>query len=223
MILGTICARGGSKGVPHKNIRPLAGKPLIAYTIDCALASPILDKIIVSTDDGEIAHYAEERGVEVQLRPPELATDTASKWDVFRHIARYNYFDFLVDLDIGCPLREPQDIEAAVRKLRQGYDVVFTATESNRNPYFNMVERVGDYVHVCYINSGYTTRRQDAPKVYDLSPAVVAGERSTLFENDHWSQAGMGIVEIPRWRAWDIDTELDFWIVERMMERKPRR
>jgi CMP-N,N'-diacetyllegionaminic acid synthase len=225
MIIGTICARKGSKGVPNKNMRDMLGWPLIYYTMWCAQKYPF-DDVILSTDDPEIKRYCAP-GLWAQMRPAHLATDEASKWDVFRYIAEQNDLkpdDILVDLDVGCPLREARDIGACVDKLMvlRTIEVVATAYESERNPYFNMVEdyRPGqfDLVERSIIP---TVRRQDAPEVWSLSPAVFAIKVSALEKYEHWSQARMSIVVIPRERGWDIDTPLDWDIVEFLMKGKP--
>jgi len=225
MIIGTICARKGSKGVPNKNMRDMLGWPLIYYTMWCAQKYPF-DDVILSTDDPEIKRYCAP-GLWAQTRPAHLATDEVSKWDVFRYIAEQNDLkpdDILVDLDVGCPLREARDIGACVDKLMvlRTIEVVATAYESERNPYFNMVEdyRPGqfDLVERSIIP---TVRRQDAPEVWSLSPAVFAIKVSALEKYEHWSQARMSIVVIPRERGWDIDTPLDWDIVEFLMKGKP--
>ncbi len=148
MVVGSICARGGSKGIPRKNLKLLAGKPLIAYTILCAQACPELDRVVVSTDDREIAAVAKEYGAQVPfLRPAELAQDRSPKWEVFRHLVNTlesiegRGVEILVDLDTGVPLRLPRDISACVQQLlAEEAEVVVTAYEAERNPYFNMVE-----------------------------------------------------------------------------------
>jgi CMP-N,N'-diacetyllegionaminic acid synthase len=224
MILGTICARGGSKGIPHKNLKKLNGIPLIGRTL---IQLTGFSCHVVSTDDFEIAEYATNAGYNVQMRPAELATDTASKWDVFRYIAECNpQYDILVDLDTGCPLRSGADITACIKKLMTGFDVVATAYEADRNPYFNMVESFGkNYQIVATMYSDpmgteCVVNRQDAPKVYSLSPSVFAIKREALFKYSHWSRSNMGIVEIPRKRAIDIDTPEDFEYVEFLMRNK---
>jgi CMP-N,N'-diacetyllegionaminic acid synthase len=217
MILGTICARGGSKGIPRKNLKELNGKPLILHTYKQAIENKILDNVIISTDDIDISILFP--GHIVQMRPPELATDTASKWDVFRYIAECNpQYDILVDLDTGCPLRAPEDIDACIKKLMTGFDVVATAYEADRNPYFNMVEldRSG---HAWVCSGTDITCRQEAPQVYSLSPSVFAIKREALFKYSHWSRSNMGIVEIPRKRGIDIDTPDDFEYVEFLMRK----
>ncbi len=223
LTIGAICARGGSKGVQRKALRSLAGKSLLAHTIDCARACPSLDRIVVSTDDEEIADNAARAGAEVPfIRPPQLARDTSPKWPVFRHLVENyerqsgNSIDVLVDLDIGVPLRQPIDVEACVAKLRSAsIDVVTTAYLAERNPYFNMVEVDADgWAHISKPPSQPISRRQDAPAVYSLSPAVFAIRRDVLWACEHWSQARLAIHVMPRERAVDIDTEVDYRLVE---------
>jgi len=226
-ILGAICARGGSKGVPRKNIRPLHGKPLIAYTIECANACPDLSRVVVSTDDFEIAEVARLYHADVPfMRPNHLAQDESSKWDVFIHLVETlermdnRRVDVLVDLDIGVPLRKPEDISLCIQQLvKTDADVVVTAYEPERNPYFNMVEVGKDgLARISKPMDPPITRRQAAPVVYGLSPAVYAVRREALWQYSHWSQSSMRISLIPRTRAVDIDSELDFSFVEYLMD-----
>jgi CMP-N,N'-diacetyllegionaminic acid synthase len=216
MILGTICARGGSKGIPRKNLKKLNGIPLIGRTL---IQLTGFSCRVVSTDDFEIAEYATNAGYNVQMRPAELATDTASKWDVFRYIAECNpQYDILVDLDTGCPLRSGADITACIKKLMTGFDVVATAYACERNPYFNMV-RMSPNGSVYVVNDMDVYNRQSAPVVYSLSPSVFAISREALFKYSHWSRSNMGIVEIPRKRGIDIDTQDDWDFVEFLMRK----
>ena len=225
-VVGAICARGGSKGVPRKNIRPLLGKPLIAYTIECAKACPDLSRVVVSTDDIEIADIARMYHADVPfMRPFHLAQDESSKWDVFIHLVETlekmdnRRIDVLVDLDVGVPLRKPEDISQCIQQLVQsGADVVVTAYEPERNPYFNMVEVGQDgLARISKPMHPPITRRQAAPAVYGLSPAVYAVRRDALWQYNHWSQSSMRICLIPRDRAVDIDSELDFEFVAYLM------
>lgn len=227
-IVGTICARGGSKGVSRKNIRPLHGKPLIYYTIECARSCPELDRTVISTDDEEFAQIAREYGAEVPfMRPAHLAQDTSSKWDVFRHVVETleaqdnRRVDILVDLDTGVPLRKPEDITECIHTMLADdeVDVVVTAYVPDRNPYFNMVEvNAEGYARVSKPMEKAITRRQDAPQVYGLSPAAYAIRRDALWKYDHWAHSKMKICLMPHERAVDIDTELDFRFVEFLMK-----
>lgn len=232
MIVASICARGGSKGVPRKNIKLLNGLPLIAYTIECARRSKRIDRVVLSTDDEEIAGIARSYGAEVPfLRPAELAQDTTSKWPVFMHLVQayeaitLKKIDILVDLDIGTPLRSPQDIDDCIAALeRSDTDIAITAYEPERNPYFNMVEQKGGSHYGVIIPSAQpVVRRQDAPKVYGLSPAVYAMRRESLFKYDHWASAPFTIHPIPRERAVDIDSAFDFKLIEFILQENEHR
>ncbi len=229
LIVAAICARGGSKGVPRKNLRALHGTPLIGRAVQQALASRIFDRVVASTDDAEMARVAAEFGAEVPfLRPPELAQDNTNKWDVFRHLVREleasggRRVGVLADLDTGAALRTVADIEAAVERLMvTGADVCVTAYEADHNPYYNMVELdAAGLARVCIRPERPIANRQQAPAVYNLSPAIFAIRRDALWEHEHWSQCEMTLSIIPRERAVDIDTELDFRLVETLMARK---
>jgi CMP-N,N'-diacetyllegionaminic acid synthase len=230
MILATICCRGGSKGVPGKNIKPLKGKPLIAYTIESAKQSKLIDDLIISTDDEDIAQTAKQYGAAVPfMRPADLASDTASKWPVFIHaVEEYEKqtgktVDYLVDLDVTVPLKNAADIDGAIQLALQNeeVDVVITGYEPERNPYFNMMEITADgFAEIVKKGDKPIVRRQDAPQVYSLTPAAYVIKKSALYDYEHWSKAKCKIYPIPRERAVDIDTEIDFKIVEFLMEHK---
>ena len=229
-ILGTICCRGGSKGVPGKNIKLLNDKPLIAYTIETALASSLLNDTIISTDDELIASTAKKYGANVPfMRPDDLATDTASKWPVFIHaLESYEKMygvavDYLVDMDVTVPLKNAVDINGAIQKALDdtSVDVVITGYEPERNPYFNMMEiRPDGFAEIVKKGDRPIVRRQDAPEVYSLTPAAYVVKKSALYEFEHWSKAKCKIYPMPRERAVDIDTEIDFRIVEFLMNNK---
>jgi len=227
MILASICMRGGSKGVVKKNSRNLLGKPLMKYTFDCVAKSCKVDEVSVSTDCNDIIDISERNGIQhIFKRKESLATDTASKWDVFKDLVlRFEKktgkaVEYLVDLDVTVPRRLPSHIDSSVElMLENKVDVVITGYEPERNPYFNMMEidsngmaklvKKSDKLIVC---------RQDAPVVYSLTPAVYVIKRSALFSYDHWSDAECMINPIPREYAIDIDTELDFKIIECLMK-----
>jgi CMP-N,N'-diacetyllegionaminic acid synthase len=229
--VAAVCARGGSKGVPRKNLRPLLDRPLIAYAIEQAHTSGIFDRVVTSTDDPEIAEVARKWGAEVPfLRPSELAQDTSNKWDVFRHLVTELEADgqtrvgLLADLDTGAALRTPLDIRACVdRLIEDNAEVCVTAYEADHNPYYNMVEldRAG-FARVCIPPAVPITNRQQAPHVYNLSPSIFAIQRAALWQHDHWSQCRMTLSIVPRDRAVDIDTEFDFRLVESLLTRRAR-
>jgi N-acylneuraminate cytidylyltransferase/CMP-N,N'-diacetyllegionaminic acid synthase len=229
--VATICARGGSKGVPRKNLRLLDGKPLIGRAVEQALATGIFDRVVASTDDPEMARVAAEFGAEVPfLRPPELAQDRTNKWEVFRHLVselegRGARVGVIADLDTGAALRTLDDIRAAVDRLETtGADVCVTAYEADHNPYYNMVELdPTGLARVCIRPERPIANRQQAPAVYSLSPAIFAIRRDALWNHDHWSQCKMALSVMPRERALDIDTELDFTLVELLFARRAGR
>jgi CMP-N,N'-diacetyllegionaminic acid synthase len=229
LVVAAICARGGSKGVPRKNLRLLGGKPLIGRAIEQALACGVFDRVVASTDDPEMAQVARAFGAEVPfLRPAELAQDQTNKWDVFRHLVTEleagstRRVGVLADLDTGAALRTVEDIEAAVRTLLESSaDVCVTAYEADHNPYYNMVQLdAGGMASVCIRPEKPVMNRQQAPAVYNLSPAVFAIRRDALWSFDHWSQCRMTLSVLPRDRAVDIDTELDFTLVESLFARR---
>ena len=150
-VICVISARGGSQGLPNKNVYPLLGKPLIAWTIEQALETPEIDRVVVSTDSGEIAKLARSAGAETPfLRPDYLATSEAGKWDSFKYALEkceeyYNEnYEIYVDLDCTNPLRDVSDISACISQFRrrreEGVEAVFSICPARKNPYFNMLE-----------------------------------------------------------------------------------
>lgn len=223
-VLATICARGGSRGVPGKNLRRLAGRPLIEYTLDCARACPAVDRLVVSTDSEAIADAARAAGVEVPfLRPAEMASDRAGKVHAIRHATEWVeahqdfHPDIVVDLDITAPLRAPEDVAACVERFSDpaGFDAVVSVYPAERSPYFNMVEIAGDgAARLVKPAPEPLLRRQDAPPVYSVSGAIFAWRRAALATVEHLFAGRWGACVIPRQRAVDIDDEMDLRFVE---------
>lgn len=230
MILGTICCRGGSKGVLGKNIRLLNGIPLITHTINTAQQSMFLNDLIVSSDSQEILDIAESNGLTITfVRPDDLATDTASKWPVFIHaVEEYEKLTgktvrYIVDMDVTVPLKTTQDIDNAIVLALQSpeIDVVITGYQPERNPYFNMMEiKDSGFAEMVKKTETPIVRRQDAPKVFSLTPAAYVIKKEALYQYQHWSEAKCMISEMPRERAIDIDTELDFKLIEFLLNEK---
>lgn len=222
-----IFARGGSKGVPRKNVRPLAGMPLIGHSIQVALACPSLGSVIVSTDDDEIAQLAFELGAEVPFRrPADLATDTASEWLAWRHAVEWvqknrGAFDAFVSLPTTSPFRAVEDVEACLDLLCADTkaDVVATVKKADRSPYFNMVRIERDGAAQLVIQSQHgVTRRQDAPAVYDMTTVAYVARPDFIMRQSGLFEGRMRVVEVPPERALDIDTPLDFAIAEHLAE-----
>ncbi len=223
--LATICARGGSTGVPRKNILPLLGKPLIQYTIEQAQACPLIDHIYVSTDDEEIAEVARQAGAQVPfLRPAEMATSTAPKIPVIQHLVDWVVdsgieVDKIVDLDPTSPLREQEDIQTCIEMLDENTDVVITGYLAIKNPYFNMVEQQPDgyYSLVKHVPGG-VNQRQRAPKVYAMNASIYVWHLHTLSKGLWDGKTKLHVM--PRERSIDIDEPIDFKLVELLLNEK---
>lgn len=223
-IYGFIFARGGSKGLPGKNIKELGGIPLICHSIRAGKESGLLDRIIVSTDDPAIAEAALGCGAEVPfMRPPELAQDDSPEWLAWRHaIEMVDDFDVFVSLPATAPLRTGGDVRDCVELYQGGdCDMVLTVRPAERHPSFNMV-KVDDIGHaslVMPLDQG-VTRRQDAPVVYDVTTVAYVSSPEYIMNNDAVFDGRVKVVNIPSERAVDIDTQFDFDFAEFLMERK---
>lgn len=227
-VLATICARGGSKGVPRKNLMSIGGRPLLAYTIDVAKAAPSIDRVVLSTDDLEIAAMGASLGAEVPfLRPRELAGDTISKWPVLKHVVselvRRDGMtpELVVDLDPTSPLRIVDDVERCIDVLRNGdCDAVITGYEAERNPYFNMVEIENGYARVSKVAPIPVASRQAAPHVYSVNASVYAYWPHTLETYTALWECRVKFVEMPRSRSIDIDDDIDRELVALLLSRR---
>lgn len=227
-VLATICARGGSKGIVGKNIRKLLGKPLIQYTLECANSSSMIDEIVISTDSDMILDVVKELGyITDYKRPALLAQDSSAKIDAIRHIVAHieetKGFvpDIVVDLDIGVPMRTTEDIEASILKLWENpeMEALVTVYPSERSPYFNMVEKKSNnFYSLVKTPNPVVVRRQDAPAVYSVSPAIFAWKRNKLHIT-HLFEGKWGIHLMPIERGIDIDTEFEFNLVEFLMSK----
>lgn len=220
-ILCVIPARGGSKGLPGKNIKQIAGKPLIAYSIEQARQSRYIDRVIVSTDDRRIAGISKFYGAEVPfMRPKELAGDEVGMIDVLLHAMewaevkeRYS-FDILVLLHVTTPLRSVEDIDKSIELLvDKDAQNVFSVTEARRNPYFNMVE-VSKGGFVSLAKKGNYKTRQSAPKVYDMNSSIYVWWKDVLKKEKKTILAGTHIYIMPKERSVDIDDAIDLRIAE---------
>ena len=225
--IGFIFARGGSKGVPGKNVKLLAGLPLIAHSIQVAKNCPSLGRVIVSTDDEQIAAVARNFGAEVPfMRPAELATDTAPEWHAWRHAIEWaqreiGKFDAFVSLPATSPFRNVTDVEACVDILREDphADAVITVKAAERSPYFNMVslDEQGYAGLVCK-PAGSISRRQDAPAVYDITTVAYAVRPEFIQGANRLFDGNIRTVTVPAERALDIDTPYDFMLAEALAE-----
>jgi len=221
-----IFARGGSKGLPGKNIRPLSGKPLIAWSIEHALAVKRIGRVIVSTDSEEIAAVARTHGADVPfMRPAELARDDSPEWLAWRHALAYlreeegALPDVMVSVPTTAPLRLPVDIENSLDEYEKGgADVIVTVTDAHRSPYFNMVKRNADAtIGLVIPPSSTVTRRQDAPEVFDMATVAYVASPEFVLNKNGVFEGKVRAVNVPQERAIDIDTLLDFQMAECLM------
>lgn len=216
-----IFVRGGSKGLPGKNIKPLAGKPLLEYSIETAKACSSISKIFVSTDDSDIAKVAIAAGAELIERPDELATDTSAEWDSWRHAInwvqnKYGDFDHFISLPATSPLRSVEDVELSLVRLEQdSADICISVTPANRSPFFNMVTRIEQgTVELVNKPEGDVIRRQDAPEVFDITTVVYTTTPQFVLECYGIFSGKVTSIEVPKHRAVDIDDIYDFKLAE---------
>lgn len=226
-ILGLVCARGGSKGLPKKNIRILHGKPLIYYAIQQLKNSPSVNDVIVSTDDKEIAEAAKKAGAKVPfIRPKELAGDNTGKFPVLQHaVKEYERITgqkvgILADRDPTNPTIRPEDIEGAIALLKKDptIDTVISAYKAHLNPYFNMMEMNSKgFLEISKKPQKEIQGRQDAPPVYQLHSGVICMWRDSVINGKSIYTDKVKLYEVPSDRSVMIDTELDFQFAEFLM------
>lgn len=223
----TICARGGSKGVPGKNIKPLLGKPMLLFSIEVAQQSGLFDRIAVSSDSTQILELARKAGVtDIVERPLEMATDLAAKCPAIRHALlaveerHGERFDVQVDLAVTAPLRLAEDIHGAVALLeRSGVKSVITGTPARHSPYFSLVEEASDG-SVSLSKKADIVRRQDAPRTFDMDGSIYVWDTAAFREDPKVFYPDTRLYVIPEERSQDVDTEIDFAIVEMLMKRR---
>jgi CMP-N,N'-diacetyllegionaminic acid synthase len=225
-VLALIPARGGSKGVPGKNIRPAGGKPLIAWTIEASRGSRYVDRTVLSSDDPKIAAVATEFGCEVPfMRPAELATDKADSMGVVRHAlaALSERYDYLLLLQPTSPLRPAEDIDTALEAYaRSGATTLISVCETDKHPYWMVKMGADQTVAQLFPPSEIPTRRQDAPPVFALNGAIYIAPTDYLAAGgDFITTKTFGYV-MAKERSLDIDTELDLRIADFLLAQERR-
>jgi CMP-N,N'-diacetyllegionaminic acid synthase len=227
--LCTICARGGSKGVPNKNIRQIGGKPLIVHSVLQAQLSGLFEAIAVSSDSSEILNISKKSGVDhLIFRPQDLASDSAPKLPAIQHCVNEverisgENFDVIVDLDVTSPLRLTKDIEGAVRLLEEkNVSNVITGCPARRSPYFNLVERdEDDSVRLSKPPEQIITRRQDAPECFDMNASIYVWKREGLIGRKSIFNADTLLFVMPEERSIDVDHEWEFEYVEFLFNKR---
>lgn len=225
-VLALIPARGGSKSIPKKNIINLYNKPLIAWTIETAINTPEIDKVIVSTDDDEIAEVSIEYGAEVQMRPSELASDTSLVIDTMHYVIRKleeknDYYEYMTLLEATSPLRIVEDVSNCIKIIHgNSLDSVATFKEAELNPH-----------RAWKIESGFPKTfiegvvpwlpRQQLPDAYQLNGAVYVTKIEKLLESKKEIVFGkIGAVTMPKDHSIDIDDFFDFMIAEMILKKR---
>jgi len=224
-ILGIIPARGGSKGIPRKNIKPLHGKPLIYYTIKEALKSKFLNRVVVSTEDNDIAEIAKKFGAKVIKRPKELARDETPIRDVVIHVL--NKFkekkyipDAVVLLQPSSPLRKAHHIDEAISLFfHENCDFVVSVCESKKPPYWYFIAE-GNYLRPLLKPDDSWSGRQDLPKTYIPNGALYISTPEKLYKFSNYYNGKIVPYVMSMEESVDIDDELDFILAEKLMERK---
>jgi len=224
-----IFARSGSKGLPGKNIRAFCGKPLIAWSIEDALAVKRIARVIVSTDSKQIASVARKYGAETPfIRPPELARDDSPEWLAWQHALQYllstegELPDAMVSVPTTAPLRSPMDIENCLDEFEKSdADIVITITDAHRSPYFNMVKtKPNGFSELVIAPQSVFTRRQDVPKVYDMTTVAYVARPQFVLTHNATFEGRVKAVHVPIERAIDIDTLMDFQMAEWLFNQK---
>jgi len=223
-VLGFIPARAGSKGLPGKNIRPLAGKPLIVYTIEAARRSGVFDYLMVSTDGGDIAGIARKAGADVPfMRPAGLATDNARGIDVLHHAMswleeRGKKYDCVMTLQPTSPLRSAEDIIAALDHLiERDADAIVSVCEVEHHPWWSNTLPEDDCMKD-FLRPGIPANRQELPKYYRLNGAIYLAWWDFIRERENWFGSDTFAYVMPRQRSVDIDEEMDLLLAELILK-----
>jgi CMP-N,N'-diacetyllegionaminic acid synthase len=229
-ILITICARGGSKAVPLKNIKNLCGKPLIGYTIEQAKSIkksfPIVN-IALSTDSDLIRKVSKEHGLDYDyIRPEMLALDNSKKLDVIKDLIEFDEknnnieYDFIIDLDVTSPLRTIEDVKKGLDQLISNEAAlnIFSVNRAKRNPYFNMVEKKKGAEFVSLVKTNFSTsNRQSAPEVFDMNASFYIYKRRFFKQKLDSAISHLSLIYEMKGICFDIDEPEDFLIMESLI------
>ena len=222
-----MCMRDGSQGVKNKNFRLINGKPLMYFTIKQAIKAKIFDRIMVSTDSKKILKIAKSYGAGGWfLRPKKLSLNSSQKIPVIRHALLqaekfYNKkFETIIDLDVTSPLRKTEDILKAYKFfIKQKANILITGCKSKKNPYFNIVEVIKNKLQRVKMLKKNIYRRQDAPKTYDCNASIYIWKKKSLVNFKSFYKVKTAFYEMPESRSIDIDSELDFKLVEFLLKK----
>lgn len=220
-----IFARGGSKGIKGKNLVEFNGHPLVAQSIIMAKQFSSIDKIYVSTDSNEIADISKRYGASIIKRPVALASDTSPEWDSWQHAIRYSLekdgkFHRFISLPTTSPLRIKSDIVKCLESLKDEIDIVITATNSKRNPWFNMIQIDNSGNTRLLFQNKSVFRRQDTPSCFDITTVAYVSTVNFILENSGIWEGRVTTVIIPPERAIDIDSQIDLDYARFLIKRK---
>lgn len=220
-IVAFIFARGGSKGVPRKNVLPVGGVPMVGRAVQSAKAVSRIAQIILSTDDPEIAEAGRAYGAQTPfIRPLELASDSASELDAWRHALAWAQahggIDIFVSLPAVSPLRDPADVDRCIDLLLSSpeTDIVVTVTEARRSPYFNMVKLDENGFASLAAGDGKPVRRQDAPVLYDMATVAYVARPEFVMRAQRVFDGKVKTVTVSERSAVDIDTPFDLEVAD---------
>lgn len=219
-----IFARGGSKGIPNKNIIDFGGIPLICHSINLAKEINFVDRVIVSSDSEDILSIAKDSGAQIIKRPPELSSHEAPEWLAWRHaveqIKQEEEFDLFLSLPATAPLRSKEDISNCLSSMDDETDIVITVTPSSRSPYFNMVKIGEDEKTQLVINRDKFSRRQDVPVTFDITTVAYLTRPEFIMSKSSIFEGNVKSVIVPKERAVDIDDEIDLIVAKKLLSEK---
>lgn len=223
-MLVVIPARGGSKGIPGKNIKDLGGKPLISYTIEAVRDIFEPKDVLVSTDSEKIKEIVEQLGFEVPfLRPKSLATDKSGTYEVLLHAldfmeARGKYYDTLLLLQPTSPFRKSRHIKEAIEEYNHDCEMLVSVKETKANPYYLLREE-NEFGYLVKSKEGNFTRRQDCPKVWEINGSIYIINVKSLREKHYGQFTKVKKFEMDEFSSHDIDTELDWLVAESILKK----
>lgn len=226
-IYAMVFAREGSKGIKKKNIKKINGKPLIYYTIDLAKKIKKIKKIFVSTDSKHIAITSKKYGAIIPFkRPKKLSQDKSDEWLAWKHLCNFlktinDLPDILISLPTTSPLRKRIDIENALKKFikNKKSDILITARESIRNPYFNMIKLKSNGFAKIVINKNIKNRQQ-APEVLDVTTLAYVTTPNYILKNKSMFDGNVDVLKVPKERSLDIDDKFDLKIAKFLITKK---
>ena len=220
-ILCSVCARGGSTTLKNKNIKILYGKPLIAHTLITAKKAKIFDSLVVSSDSSKIINISKKYADFTIKRPHNLSHDSSPKIPAIRHVLEKSEeffnkkFDVIIDLDATAPLRTVKDIKDALKIfLKNKNSNLFSVCKSNKNPYYNMVEKKNNKIRIIKKSKINFYGRQQAPEIFDINASIYIWKRQSLLKMNNIINKKTGIFLMPKSRSTDIDDKYDFEIVK---------